>query len=129
MHTPMQTHMMHTLTNRCGSRGSDVVVLQYDAHVHPEEVVITAWLPDSCRLRVLALHPPGTHAVRHPASCARSEETRVYTTAGRRGGGGDAVVVMPAVAGARGGGGATAGSGAETSGVCVCVYNKGTCVI
>ena len=59
----------------CGARGSDVVILQYAHKVHPEEIVLTSWLPDSARLRVLALHPPATSAVWHPVSGERSQSS------------------------------------------------------
>ena len=61
----------------CGQRGTDVVVLRYPQRVFPEELVVTAWLPDSCRLRVLALHPPALSVSWHPVSRNTSADNHV----------------------------------------------------
>ena len=87
----------------CGPRGTDVVVLRYSQRVHPEEVVITAWLPDTCRLRVLARHPPHQSATHHPVSRNTSALRHVIAKAS----GASRSTVKPALSGPHGGGSTT----------------------
>ena len=86
----------------CGARGTNVVVLKYEHRVYPEEVVITSWLPDTCKLRVLARHPPHQLSTVHPVS----RNTSALRFAGR-GSGIRYSNVKPALAGKHGGGSTT----------------------
>lgn len=83
----------------CGDRGTNVVVLKYEHRVYPEEVVITSWLPDTCRLRVMAQHPPYRRSTHHPVS--RNTSALRHST---KGAGTRHNSVKPALAGKHGGG-------------------------
>ena len=87
--------------NSCGVRGTDVLVLRYAQRVFAEEVVIASWLPDSCRLRVLALHPGAHSATCHPVS-QNTTEIRRFTSATASAAGIQETRVNPALSGQAG---------------------------